>query len=208
MVDKCYICKRGKRELNTLFKEILTPFRAKVKALDERYGTIIKEGKEKMEAFKVKHEGNDYLNFNFQTVKTDREQFEKLIPDMEEFFTFQNYRTYKKFNNKVKLQEVVDYVNSPDFWEISLKKKYINGDPRIELKKILKTKEEWNRLISDFDLGTYSYRMFSKKDFEFLDKEEREEVVSEFSKMTNDIFVCPVCMELLRSAGKGTLKFK
>lgn len=208
MVDKCYICKRGRREINSLFKEILTPFREKVAQLDKKQEEIIKSGKEKMEAFKSKHEGKDYLNFNFQTIKTDREQFEKLIEDLSEFFDYQKWRTYKKFNNKVTLQEVVDHVTAPDFWEITTNKKYVNNDPRIELQNILKKKEEWNRLISKFDLSIYSSRLFSKKDFDFLDKEERKPVLDEFAKRTSEVHICPVCKDILQSTSKGTLKLK
>ncbi len=208
MVDKCYICKRGRREINSLFKEILTPFREKVAELEKKQKEITENGKEKMEAFKAKHEGKDYLNFNFHTIKTDKEQFEKVIPDLSEFFQYQNWRTYKKFNNKAILRDVVDYVNAPDFWDVSIKKKYVNDDPRIELQSIIRKKEEWNRLISNFDLNKYSARLFSKRDFDFLDKDERKPVVDEFAKRTSEVHICPVCKDILQKTGKGKLKLK
>ncbi len=207
MVEKCYICRRTKKDLDTLFKEILVPFREKVVEIDIEIEKIVKEGKEKMEAFKLKHQGNDYLKFNFQTIKTDKEQFEKLIPGLSDFINYQNYRTYKKFDNRVKLQEVIEYVTAPDFWEISMKKKYVNEDPRIELQRLMKKKEEWQKLICDLQFKDHSMKMFSKKAFDFLSKEEKKEVTELFARKTTEVQVCPVCRDLLLSAGRSSLKF-
>ncbi len=207
MVEKCYICRRTNKDLDTIFKDILIPFGVKVVELDTEINKIVKEGKEKMEAFKIKHQGNDYLKFNFQTIKTDKEQFETLVPELSDFFDFQNYRTYKKFDNRIKLHEVIDFVTAPDFWEISMKKKYVNDDPRIELQRLMKKKEEWQKLICDLHFKDHSMKMFSKKAFDFLSKEEKKEITEKFASKTTEVQVCPVCRDLLLAAGRSSLKF-
>ena len=197
MTGECYICKRNTKDIDGTFKEVLIPFRTQVKDLEKDHKKIVKAWKAIFNKFKKTHEGKDYLDLTFQTIKTDKEQFSKMIPDLDEFFQYQMWRTYHKLNLKIKLGEVVDFVQSKGFWELDLKKKYMNKDPRIELKRMMEEKLKWIELIERFEINDYSMKMFKKHDFDFLDKEMRKKWIEDHLERVEEVPICPICKDML-----------
>lgn len=194
--DKCYLCKRNKKDIDEIFADILVPFRKNVTDLDKRRENIIKEYNKQFKKFAKKHKGKDYLDLTFQTIWTDKDQFAKMVEDLDEFFDYAHWKN-AKLEMKDRLSDMIDYVTDEKFWDINLKHRYINKDPRIEVKEIQLERNGWQRLIERFELSTYDMKLFLKMDFDFLEKDRKEEMEEYLLDKKYHATICPVCQHMI-----------
>ncbi len=194
--DQCHVCKRTQKDIDEIFSDILVPFRKNVTDIDERKAEIIKESTKQFKKFQKKHKGKDYLDLSFQTVWTDKEGFTKMIENLDDFFTYAHWKN-AKLEMKDKLSDIIDYVMDDKFFEIDFKNKYINEDPRIEMKDILEERKGWRRLIKRYEISKYDLTMFKSQDFMFLPKARRLEMEDYLMDKRYHAVICPVCKDMI-----------
>lgn len=194
--DQCYVCKRTQKDIDEIFSDVLVPFRKNVSDLDVRRDKIVKDFTKQFKKFKKTHKGKDYLDLTFQTIWTDKEGFTKMIENLDEFFTYAHWKN-AKLEMKDKLGDMIDYVMDEKFFEINLMHKYINEDPRIELKEIKLERDGWCRLTDRFEISKYDMKMFKTPDFLFLNKQRRLEMEDYLMDKKYHATICPVCKDMI-----------
>ena len=194
--EQCFVCKRTQKDIDGIFADILVPFRKNVEDLDKRKEKIIKDYTKQFKKFSKKHKGKDYLDLTFQTIRTDKEQFSRMIDGLDEFFTYGHWKNLK-LETKDKLSDMIDYVMDDKFFEINLKHRYLSDDPRVEIKEIMLERNGWQRLVERFELSTYDMKLFLKMDFDYLDKDRKEEMEEYLLDKRYHAIICPVCKDMI-----------
>jgi hypothetical protein len=198
VAEECYVCKRTQKEMDVMFKDVLVPFRKKATDLMKNEEAIIKEWNSKFKKFTKTHEGKDYLDLTFQTIYTDRDQFSKMIENLDEFIDYAHWKD-QKISKKEKLGDVLEYINNKKFWDINLKHKYHKDDPRKALRSMKEERTGWEDLVKKFEISTYHMKKFRSHHFSFLDTDRKEEMMEYLLDKEFKVPICPVCLDMITS---------